>query len=129
MKKLLYVVAVATLISCQTQSDKSDMQTENPFSQEWDTPYGVPPFEQIKGLFGAFMEILGSLHNAHPCWDPPSAQGDGRTVIQWLQGGHHQENKTGCLSNANVSSCIASSPGVKNLETTACGSCANVSQA
>ena len=48
MKKLLYVLAAGVLISCQTQSENTDMQTDNPFYQEWDTPYGVPPFGQIK---------------------------------------------------------------------------------
>ncbi|MEQ8905616.1 M3 family metallopeptidase [Ekhidna sp.] len=48
MKKFLYVIVAGALFSCQTQSEKSDMQTDNPFYQEWDTPYGVPPFDQIK---------------------------------------------------------------------------------
>ncbi len=36
------------LFSCQTQSENKEMETGNPFYQEWDTPYGVPPFDQIK---------------------------------------------------------------------------------
>ncbi|MEP0985322.1 M3 family metallopeptidase [Ekhidna sp.] len=48
MKKLLYVIITGVLFSCQTQSENTEMQTENPFYQEWDTPYGVPPFGQIK---------------------------------------------------------------------------------
>ncbi|WP_089356612.1 M3 family metallopeptidase [Ekhidna lutea] len=48
MKKLLYVIAAVALFSCQTQSENTEMQTENPFYQEWQTPYGVPPFDQIK---------------------------------------------------------------------------------
>ncbi|MEQ9468610.1 MAG: M3 family metallopeptidase [Ekhidna sp.] len=48
MKKLLYAVAAIIFISCQQQSETKDMQSENPFYQEWDTPYGVPPFAQIK---------------------------------------------------------------------------------
>ncbi len=36
------------LFSCQTQSENKEMETANPFYQEWDTPYGVPPFDQIK---------------------------------------------------------------------------------
>ncbi|MEM7296651.1 MAG: M3 family metallopeptidase [Bacteroidota bacterium] len=46
MKKLLFVMALAFLVSCQT-SEKQEM-IGNPFYQEWDTPYGVPPFSQIK---------------------------------------------------------------------------------
>lgn len=48
MKKFIHAIAVLILISCQTQSENTDMQTDNPFYQEWDTPYGVPPFDQIK---------------------------------------------------------------------------------
>ncbi|WP_424963194.1 M3 family metallopeptidase [Ekhidna sp.] len=48
MKNFIYGLAVLFLISCQPQSENTDMQTENPFYQEWDTPYGVPPFDQIK---------------------------------------------------------------------------------
>ncbi|WP_420577142.1 M3 family metallopeptidase [Ekhidna sp.] len=48
MKKIIYVIIAGVLFSCQTQSENTDMQTENPFYQEWDTPYGVPPFDQIK---------------------------------------------------------------------------------
>lgn len=47
MKKLSYVLAVIILIGCQPQSETQNMK-ENPFYQEWDTPYGVPPFDQIK---------------------------------------------------------------------------------
>ena len=48
MKNLLYALAAGILLSCQPQSENTDMQTDNPFYQEWDTPYGVPPFDQIK---------------------------------------------------------------------------------
>lgn len=42
------MVVAGVLFSCQTQSGNQEMQTDNPFYQEWDTPYGVPPFGQIK---------------------------------------------------------------------------------
>jgi peptidyl-dipeptidase Dcp len=32
-----------TLVSC-----KKDVKSDNPFFNEWDTPFGIPPFEQIK---------------------------------------------------------------------------------
>lgn len=49
MKKLLYLITVCVFFGCQPTTEKTDMQTsENPFLQEWNTPYGVPPFEQIK---------------------------------------------------------------------------------
>jgi peptidyl-dipeptidase Dcp len=48
MRKILFVIFVSVLAisSCQTQKEKSTM--ENPFFKEWTTPFGVPPFDQIK---------------------------------------------------------------------------------
>ncbi len=49
MKKLLYLFAAVIFIGCQPTTEKETMESsENPFFQEWNTPYGVPPFEQIK---------------------------------------------------------------------------------
>lgn len=49
MKKLLYMFGIVALASCQAPTEKTEMKaSDNPFFQEWDTPYGVPPFEQIK---------------------------------------------------------------------------------
>lgn len=42
------MIIAGVLFSCQTQPENTDMQTENPFYQVWETPYGVPPFDQIK---------------------------------------------------------------------------------
>ncbi len=49
MKKLLFVIFVTGLgiSSCQTQKKESTAM-ENPFFKEWTTPYGVPPFDEIK---------------------------------------------------------------------------------
>ncbi len=42
MKKLLLIVTAAVaLASCATKE-------QNPFLQEWDTPYGIPPYDKIK---------------------------------------------------------------------------------
>ncbi|MBQ2502534.1 MAG: M3 family metallopeptidase [Bacteroidales bacterium] len=42
MKKALIIVAAAlALASCAPKE-------QNPFMQEWDTPYGIPPFDKIK---------------------------------------------------------------------------------
>ena len=42
MKKSLIIVAAAlALASCAPKE-------QNPFMQEWDTPYGIPPFDKIK---------------------------------------------------------------------------------
>jgi peptidyl-dipeptidase Dcp len=43
MKKLLFImIAAGLLFGCGKK------KTENPFFTDWDTPFGVPPFEQIK---------------------------------------------------------------------------------
>ena len=46
MKKLLLITGIALLSACQTQTEMQG--SENPFYKEWDTPFGVPPFDQIK---------------------------------------------------------------------------------
>ncbi len=52
MKKLLYLATSVILVNCQSPSENNnennEMQADNPFYQEWATPHGVPPFEQIK---------------------------------------------------------------------------------
>ncbi|MBP5795342.1 MAG: M3 family metallopeptidase [Bacteroidales bacterium] len=40
-KALLIVTAALALASCANKD-------QNPFMQEWDTPYGIPPFDKIK---------------------------------------------------------------------------------
>ena len=44
MKKILIIMCVATtmLVGCTKK------ESPNPFFQTWNTPYGIPPFEQIK---------------------------------------------------------------------------------
>lgn len=50
MKKLLFFVIVTglALVSCQTQKKENTADMENPFFKEWNTPFGVPPFDEIK---------------------------------------------------------------------------------
>ena len=49
MKKLFLFMVVTGLMfsSCQTQK-KESADMENPFFKEWSTPFGVPPFDEIK---------------------------------------------------------------------------------
>ncbi len=48
MKKLLFITGLALLGACQPQSEETAMKSsENPFFEEWETPFGVPPFGQI----------------------------------------------------------------------------------
>ncbi len=49
---LIILMGFFMLMSCETKQDKSMVNTEqnsnNPLLMEWDTPYGVPPFDKIK---------------------------------------------------------------------------------
>ncbi len=45
---LVIIVFAAVVYSCQNQSKVSDIDMNNPFFKEWNTPYGVPPFDEIK---------------------------------------------------------------------------------
>jgi peptidyl-dipeptidase Dcp len=48
-KSFILIFALGMLLfSCQSQKKEADTNMENPFFKEWTTPYGVPPFEQIK---------------------------------------------------------------------------------
>ena len=40
--------AVATTDEAQSSTENSDVTASNPFFEDWDTPYGIPPFDQIK---------------------------------------------------------------------------------
>lgn len=46
MKKLSLIACGFALMALASCGNKKDMN--NPFFTEWDTPYGIPPFEQIK---------------------------------------------------------------------------------
>lgn len=43
---LLLLMATILLTACENESSETNMN-ENPFFVEWDTPYGVPPFDKI----------------------------------------------------------------------------------
>ena len=45
MKKM-FLAACAAAMMCGCSG--GDTAADNPFFAEWDTPFGVPPFEQIK---------------------------------------------------------------------------------
>ncbi len=50
MKKyhLLILLMILAMASCKNKDAAKDGLTDNPLLQEWNTPYGVPPFDQIK---------------------------------------------------------------------------------
>lgn len=48
MKHVIMAVSLAVLVSASTCSDEQTKTNDNPFLSEYTTPYGVPPFEDIK---------------------------------------------------------------------------------
>lgn len=47
-KKLLTVCAMSALLTTMGSCDDKKQSASNPFFTEWTTPYGIPPFNQIK---------------------------------------------------------------------------------
>ena len=71
MKRIaLFLMATSAAIACNRV---------NPFLQEWDTPYGMPPFEQIRisdyipalkaGIEQQTAEIQAIIDNPEPASD------------------------------------------------------------
>ncbi len=50
MKRVIVAFMASGVIfySCQNQKKDSGVDMNNPFFQEWSTPYGVPPFDEIQ---------------------------------------------------------------------------------
>jgi peptidyl-dipeptidase Dcp len=50
MRKLLFIIFITVLafVSCQNLKKEKSTSMENPFFKEWATPFGVPPFDEIK---------------------------------------------------------------------------------
>lgn len=48
MKKMFTVMLMACAVFQGCKNNNKEASCTNPFMQEWDTPYGVPPFNQIK---------------------------------------------------------------------------------
>jgi peptidyl-dipeptidase Dcp len=50
MKRLILIAIITgfTLFSCQNNKKESEKNMENPFFNEWNTTFGVPPFSDIK---------------------------------------------------------------------------------
>lgn len=48
MKKIFFAVAATMMMFACTQKTTETVERENPFFSEWNTPEGVPPFEQIQ---------------------------------------------------------------------------------
>ena len=65
MKRLLSTLSLLMMILCSTSCSNDAQKTDNPLLAEWNTPYGVPPFDLIeaKHYAPAFKQAM-SLHNA-----------------------------------------------------------------
>ena len=71
MKKyLIMLLAAGSIMSCSENKEKvmvgeTSQKTENPILVEWDTPFGMPPFDKIKSedYLPAFKEAI-ALHDA-----------------------------------------------------------------
>ncbi len=50
LKGLILMLSIATCISCKNTEtqEKLDKTADNPLLSEWNTPFGVPPFDKIK---------------------------------------------------------------------------------
>ncbi len=49
MKKFLFFMAIVLFSACKNSTERTEIQTsDNPFEQKWETPFGVPPFNEIK---------------------------------------------------------------------------------
>ena len=73
MKKLTFLLIATFIFSNCNNSKQETMGNENPFYEEYDTPYGVPPFEKIKdehymqafedGMAQQMIEVEGIANN------------------------------------------------------------------
>ena len=49
MKKLFFITGLLFFFACKENTTQSDIKTGvNPFFQEWNTSYQIPPFPHIK---------------------------------------------------------------------------------
>lgn len=94
MKKLsLIIMAALTLASCCNK---------NPFLTEWDTPYGIPPFEQIKtchympALEQGIKEQLAEVDAIIACPEAPTFE---NTILALDQSGALSDKVVGVMFN------------------------------
>jgi peptidyl-dipeptidase Dcp len=106
MKKLTLILLAATMITaCKTGGDKKS-SSENPFFAEYDTPFGVPPFSEIKnehflpaiekGIKEQTSEIAAIVSNP----DPAAFE---NTIAAYDYSGEMIRKVTGVFYNYNSS--------------------------
>ena len=61
MKRLAVILLAISMIGC---NKNTEAELPNPFFEQWNTPYGVPPFESIKTYhYEPAFERAISLHD------------------------------------------------------------------
>ena len=48
MKRLLTIALFATTMTLSSCDKEVKQPSENPLTAEWNTPYGIPPFDEIR---------------------------------------------------------------------------------
>ncbi|MEG1634527.1 MAG: peptidase M3, partial [Rikenellaceae bacterium] len=48
MNKFIAMTSIAASLLMFSSCGESSVKTDNPFFTEWDTPYGIPPFDKIQ---------------------------------------------------------------------------------
>ena len=48
MKKILLMAALCGTAFAFTSRSSQSKEADNPFFAEWNTPFGIPPFDQVK---------------------------------------------------------------------------------
>ena len=75
MKRLAVILLAISMIGCNKEAEQN---LPNPFFEQWNTPYGVPPFESIRTYhYEPAFERAMSLHNEEiaaivACSDDPT---------------------------------------------------------
>ncbi|MBQ0096342.1 MAG: M3 family metallopeptidase [Bacteroidales bacterium] len=103
MKKLIYATFALMAVSCNTN---------NPFFEEWDTPYGIPPFDKIKECH--YLPALKAGIEAHQeeiqaIIDNPEAPSFENTVVALDRSGKLLSKVEGVMLN------LVESDGTKTL--------------
>lgn len=108
MRKILVLAFLTSLILSACQNEKKTGMKENPFFTEWNTPYGVPPFDLITeaDYIPAFEEGM-ELHDAEidAIISNPEPASFKNTLIALDQSGQfltRVDNVFGNLNSANT---------------------------
>ena len=105
---LLAIVPAILLVSCQNQKKEKSTSMTNPFFTEYTTPFGVPPFDQIR--LEHYLPALDSGISVHEAeiaaiTGNPEEATFGNTILPYDQSGEllrKVQGVFGPLSSANT---------------------------